>query len=211
VDVGEINRIMLVVFTILYYLLALALPVWRIRLRTGKSAFTFDRIGDPTSRMIGRAMSVAFVLIPIWSLLCSGLGPPRLGVWDTPAWVTVLGWACLTSGIPLVVLAQTTMGTSFRIGIAPERTDLVTRGPYRFVRHPIFSGILLCALGVVLMTPCGWTIMGVYNLWMLVSIQTSIEEQHLLLMNGEPYADYMRQVGRFLPGCGRSEGSARSW
>lgn len=50
--------------------------------------------------------------------------------------------------------AQLMMGDSWRIGVdETERTTLVTRGPFRLVRNPIFDAVLLAFLGLTLMVP----------------------------------------------------------
>ena len=54
------------------------------------------------------------------------------------------------AGAALVVWARLAFGwRSFHAGSNPTRGGLVTRGPYRFVRHPIYAGVLLMLSGAV--------------------------------------------------------------
>jgi len=97
------------------------------------------------------------------------------------------------------------MGESWRGDVdASIRTPLVTRGPFRLVRNPIFSGAALTATGLALVVP------NVLSLAMLVlfvaglEIQVRlVEEPYLLRVHGDAYRRYAERTGRFLPGVGR--------
>jgi protein-S-isoprenylcysteine O-methyltransferase Ste14 len=104
----------------------------------------------------------------------------------------------------LVWRGQTAMEGSWRIGIEPaERTELVTRGLFRFCRNPIYLGLQVALVGFFLMIP-GYltTILGLQGL-MLLHVQTRLEEQYLLSCHGARYIEYCAGVGRFLPFLGR--------
>jgi protein-S-isoprenylcysteine O-methyltransferase Ste14 len=76
------------------------------------------------------------------------LGPPT-----EPRW-TVLAVACVIAGSGLIVWAVATLGGSWRIGQDVDDTTCVyvARGPYRFLRHPIYLGMIISALGQTLLT-----------------------------------------------------------
>lgn len=112
----------------------------------------------------------------------------------------VLGVAgiCLTFG------AQLAMGDSWRVGVDPEeRTALVTDGPFRLVRNPIYSAMLPTVLGLVLMVPSALAIAGLVVLFAGLELQVRlVEEPYLLRTHGTEYATYAARVGRFVPGVG---------
>jgi len=92
------------------------------------------------------------------------------------------------------------MGRSWRIGIDPEeRTQLIFSGPFRIVRHPIYTLSILLVLGTLATTPTrGMLVIAIVHIACLQS-EARREEIYLLGKHGHMYADYMKHVGRFLP------------
>lgn len=107
-------------------------------------------------------------------------------------------------GIALTFGAQLAMGDAWRIGVDPEeRTALVTDGPFRLVRNPIYSAMLPTVLGLVLMVPSVLAVAAICALFVGLELQVRrVEEPYLLKAHGEEYASYAARVGRFLPGLG---------
>lgn len=75
----------------------------------------------------------------------------------------------------------------------------VTSGPYRFVRNPMYTGILFLSWGLGIaqgnwVAPVGGTVV-----FLLLAIRTRIEERFLIARFGDSYRAYMSRVGRFLP------------
>ena len=116
-----------------------------------------------------------------------------------------IGVALAVTGIALTFASQAAMGTSWRIGVDEnERTELVTTGPFARVRNPIFTAMLLAALGLALMVPTVWSIAALIALLIALELQVRvIEEPYLLTAQGEEYREYASRTGRFLPGIGR--------
>jgi protein-S-isoprenylcysteine O-methyltransferase Ste14 len=92
------------------------------------------------------------------------------------------------------------MGRSWRIGIDPEeKTQLIFSGPFRVVRHPIYTLSIFLVLGTLATTPT--LVMLVIAIVHIACLQFEArrEETYLLGKHGRVYADYMKRVGRFLP------------
>jgi len=126
-----------------------------------------------------------------------------------------LGAVLTGVGIAGALVAQLAMGDSWRIGVdAGERTELVTGGVFARVRNPIFSFILLSALGLVALLPNAFSVLALALTAAGVEIQVrAVEEPYLEATHGESYRAYASRVGRFLPGVGllpttQSEGHA---
>jgi protein-S-isoprenylcysteine O-methyltransferase Ste14 len=143
------------------------------------------------------AVGVAAPLADLW-------GVPAFGVLNRP----VLRW----SGVGLAVLsglatfaAQLGMGSSWRIGVDErERTALVTEGPFRLVRNPIFSGMVVTLIGVALAVPNVVAVLGLVAATIGVELQVrSVEEPYLRRLHGSMYVGYASRVGRFVPLLGR--------
>jgi protein-S-isoprenylcysteine O-methyltransferase Ste14 len=111
-------------------------------------------------------------------------------------------------GIVFTFCAQLAMGDSWRIGVDPEeRTQLVTGGPFKLVRNPIYSAMIPTVLGLVLMVPNVLSVLGLVALIAGLELQVRmVEEPHLLRTYGDSYAEYAARVGRFVPGLGLMHG-----
>ena len=94
---------------------------------------------------------------------------------------------------------------SWRATVDPtERPALVTRGIYAIARNPVYTAIIVMALGLTLLVPNGIALTG---LAMIITGRQPqvrlIEEPYLHHIHGPAYHDYAARVGRFLPGIGR--------
>lgn len=187
---------------VVYLAVLVVLPVLRVRLRHGVWPVVFSREADPLQRLVGTATKLLLAGCGLLALANGLWGPEVLGAWARPWWVGAAGWALLAGGSLLDVIAQANMGASFRIGIDDRPTGLITAGLFRWIRNPIFSGLLLALLGVTLILPCAWTVMGYVTVALMVAVQVRLEEQHLLRLHGATYARYAARVGRFFPGLG---------
>jgi len=115
-----------------------------------------------------------------------------------------VGLVLAVGGIALTFGAQLAMGDSWRVGVDPEeRTDLVTNGPFKLVRNPIYSAMLPTVFGLVLMVPSALAIAAFLTLLVGLELQVRrVEEPYLLEAHGDEYAAYAARVGRFVPGLG---------
>ena len=75
---------------------------------------------------------------------------------------------------------------------------LIKNGLYKFVRHPIYSGILLGFGGFAVYSSSGYRIMVCLLLYVLFSVKTRYEEK-LLLKKYKGYSAYMDKTGKFIP------------
>jgi protein-S-isoprenylcysteine O-methyltransferase Ste14 len=152
-----------------------------------------------------------FVVILVW------VGQPILVVGHTsgPALRLVASWlhpAGLVFGLVLVALGYAgtlwcyvAMGNTWRIGInAKEKTTLVSNGPYRWVRHPIylFQIVMLAGAALLLPTPASFSILAIH--YFCVRIKAMDEENYLLKVHGEAYHDYRFRTGGLFPKLIRS-------
>ena len=117
----------------------------------------------------------------------------------------VVGLMLGLAGFGGVLLAQTGMGTSWRIGVEEtERTDLVTDGLFGVVRNPVFTAMVAAQAGLTLMVPTWLAVATLACLIAAVEMQVRlIEEPYLLQVHPAAYRVYAARTGRFLPGLGR--------
>lgn len=109
------------------------------------------------------------------------------------------GLGLMIIGLIWVITAQLQMKNSWRIGIDNTmKTDLITRGLFRFSRNPIFLGMTISLLGFFLVFP---TVIAFSFLLMgsiLMQIQIRLEEEYLIKEHGEIYLTYKKKVNRML-------------
>lgn len=87
----------------------------------------------------------------------------------------------------------------FRADLA-EGHELVTDGPFRFVRHPIYAGLALAEIGVVVFAPNALTIAGLITGGLGALLRANQEESLLRRAFPREYGAYARLVKRFVPG-----------
>lgn len=193
---------------------ALALYIlWAVLAFGWRTVIQLRRTGDSGLRLHAEAGTVqwwaklGFVLA-----LAAGLAAPIAGLagldgvapLDGDA-VHVLGAAVAVVGVVATVLAQVGMGASWRIGVDPsEHTALVRDGVFGVVRNPIFTAMLVTAVGLTLMVPNVVAVVGLAALVLALQAQVRlVEEPYLVATHGAAYRAYATEVGRFLPGVGR--------
>lgn len=75
--------------------------------------------------------------------------------------------------------------------------ELITSGPYRFVRHPIYTGILIAMLGSTLVTPF-WIVAFVFLTgYFVYSART--EERIMMKQFPDQYPEYRKRTGALMP------------
>jgi len=168
------------------------------------------RPGDESKPAVSRAPQLpAYIASAVWAayVAWSVLAPPRLlewdwwpvgqGVSDFLAWIAIVFFG---AGLGLFWFSHRTIGSfwSIRIEIKKEHR-LVTRGPYRYVRHPLYTALFLGYLGTLLALQ-SWTLTVWFPVF-LVSYLLFAKEEERVMENGfgEAYRAYRQQAGMFLP------------
>ncbi len=132
--------------------------------------------------------------------------PRRLGLLDirflpdTEA-VILFGLAVTAAGIGFAIWARLTLGRNWS-GTVTIKEDhrLIRNGPYRFVRHPIYSGILGALLGTAIGQGTVPSLIGVAIVLCGFRIKWKTEEHFMVGQFGEQYVQYQREVKAVIPG-----------
>ena len=176
---------------------------WLQYRRTGDSGVRHPSASAaPLEWLASVLVIVGFVAIP---LVCAGLISGRFELIAVPVWASVFGLLIAAIGVAITLVAQIQMGESWRIGqSADEQTSLVTSGLFAHVRNPIFSGLLVFGLGLVLLVPSVAILPALIVLAAAIVLQVRfVEEPCLIRRHGDTYLSYAQRVGRFVPGVGR--------
>jgi len=164
-------------------------PVRRNRSREGSKQ---DRGSMPVSVIIGLSGLALCFLLPV-------LVPGATIPWQPGTFFA--GLAVMLLGVSWRWYAIATLGKYFTGAIViQEQHVVVQHGPYKFIRHPSYSGAFLIAIGIGLMVG-NWlsivTIIAGFVVGMMYRIP--VEEQVLLQALGQPYETYMKRTKRLIP------------
>jgi protein-S-isoprenylcysteine O-methyltransferase Ste14 len=132
----------------------------------------------------------AFVLLRV--LQTAGLSVHTPGL-------QVAGMIMLLSGLGLAVWARIHLGRNWGMPMTRKNDpELVTSGPYRFVRHPIYSGLLLAIVGTALATNFSLLIaaavLGIYFVY-----SANVEERMLTASFPAAYPGYQAKTKMLIP------------
>lgn len=116
-------------------------------------------------------------------------------------WALSLGLLMIVGGVSLRVWAIQTLGDFFTatVQITTEH-QLITRGPYAWVRHPSYLGAFLAMVGCAIILESWWVLPGVIAM-MLYAYYVRIKHEEETLVNsfGEAYQAYQQQTARLIP------------
>lgn len=125
----------------------------------------------------------------------------RLPVWSDPyaTVATVVGVALMSAAAVLSVWGTLTLGSNLSVLPHPkEGSNFIESGPYRLVRNPIYTGLILGSFGLAL-TLHSWLSL-VYALALLIVFDLKTRREECWLRERYPaYADYQRRVKKLLP------------
>ncbi len=111
----------------------------------------------------------------------------------------IIGVVVFASGLALAVWARVYLGRNWGMPMTVRaEPELVTSGPYRFVRHPIYTGLLLGVLGTALATNVlGVVILAVLTVYFYWA--TTVEERNMTEIFPVAYPEYRRHTKRLIP------------
>ncbi len=165
-----------------------------------------SKSGERISRTRGDRLRIA--LISAFNLLGTAAGlvyvfAPQRTKWATvpmPTWSRWLGAALAIVTLPVFAWTHHALGKNWSADLViKEQHDLVASGPYRWVRHPMYTAIFGSALASFLVS-ANWVI-GMTGLGMSIVVASRVDKEEALMIEefGDQYRAYMRRTGRFLP------------
>ena len=114
----------------------------------------------------------------------------------------IVGTTCLAVGLWFFRRSHADLGTNWSITLeVRERHQLITGGVYRRVRHPMYTALLLYAIGQALVIP-NWVAGPSYlvPIGILCLFRVGGEERMMHDQFGDEYAEYVARTKRFVPG-----------
>ncbi len=171
--------------------------VWLIAAAGSKTAARRQSAGS-------RIGQVAILLFGFWSLALGSQWARRgilAGRFLPESRGTILAGIVVTAaGAGIAIWARLILGSNWSGTVTVKQDhELIRSGPYRFVRHPIYSGLLLGVLGTVI------AIGEIRGLLSLAAVfaglwwKSRTEEGFMMEQFGERYAQYRREVKALIP------------
>ncbi len=170
----------------------------------------YMRRGSESAQTISRTREerLTMPLLASINLLGTGAGlvhvfAPQRMKWATlpvPAWSRWVGVGLGVASLPLFAWTHHALGKNWSLAlVTKEEHTLVSSGPYRWVRHPMYTVISLQGLAFFLLS-ANWVI-GISGLGTSILCVARVGDEEGLMIEefGDQYRAYMRRTGMFLP------------
>lgn len=152
-----------------------------------------------TVSMSDRTTGWVFVAVQAVLLATLILLPSR-DDFTLPGWARTVADVVFWIGIVLILVAAAFLGRSLTATPVPlERAELRTTGPYRWARHPIYSGVILVVVALTVRSGSVVAV-GIGTATLAFFVVKSAWEERRLTARFEGYAAYAARTGRFFPG-----------
>ena len=171
--------------------------------------FTSQSTGERLDRRQEGVLTLA-TLRPLgavfWFSMFAWMINPRWMAWSAvslPLRARWLGMGVVVAGSVLLVWTFRSLGRNLTDTVVTRlHHTLVVHGPYRWIRHPLYSSAALLIAGLSLVA-ANWFLLatGAVLLCVLV-MRTRTEEENLVARFGESYRRYVERTGRFVPKVG---------
>jgi protein-S-isoprenylcysteine O-methyltransferase Ste14 len=176
-------------------------------------AMYFRRVRHPTESVAqqpaepGAGLGAILALLTLVVNTVYVVGPERVrwASWPLPTWVRWSGLLLTMAAFGLLEWCHATLGRNWsgRVQVLKDHA-LVVSGPYRWVRHPMYTAGLLTNVSVLLVS-ANWLVGGS---WLAMHAcqfagRIPLEENLMVQQFGDSYRQYMRATGRLLPRIGR--------
>lgn len=124
---------------------------------------------------------------------------PSRDDWATPGWLRLIGFMLIVAGLAFGAVAALRLGTALTPTPVPTSDgQLTTSGLYRYVRHPIYTGVLTIVAGLTIRSG-SWISLAVAIVTIAFFTVKAKWEEARLAERYDAYPDYARRTPRFVP------------
>ncbi len=159
----------------------------------------------PTVRQVATRLQLASTMGLIAALLLLGNFGFRWGILSEPIWPRTdltfwLGVVIMALGIAFTVWARVTLGRNWSSTITLKQNhELIQTGPYDWVRHPIYTGVLMMVVGTAIAVGEWRALLAAALVLGSLLIKLRIEEKWMTDYFGPGYAAYSKRVAMLIP------------
>jgi protein-S-isoprenylcysteine O-methyltransferase Ste14 len=196
------------VFHILFAVAYLAM--FGIRLLSWRTAIRAGGRVELKEGKVNMAVRTVLGLGYIGALLVYAFFPSFLAwaAFSLPVRARWIGAGITGAALLLLAWVQWSLGKNLSTTLhLREGHSSVTTGPYRWVRHPMYTALFLLGVGFLLLS-ANWAVglLLMMALPILVAVRVGNEEALMIEQFGDDYRAYMQQTGQFLPRLTRQTG-----
>ncbi len=128
------------------------------------------------------------------------VGPLHVQVLPRTFGIGIIGCAVTLLGVAFAMWARYCIGSNWSSAIAiRESHELVQSGPYRWIRHPIYTGIISAGWGTAIVVGELGGFLGVILVTMGFAYKSKQEEVNLRATFGDLWTQHRERTGMFLP------------
>jgi len=168
------------------------------------------RINAGTREKLDRRREGAFILATLrpagaalWVSIIAYMINPGSMSWSAltlPVWLRWSGAGFCALCVALLIWTLPTLGTNLTDTVVTrEHHTLVTRGPYRWIRHPFYVAMALVTIGAALIAANWFVLVSGVVVFSLLALRSRVEEEELAARFGDSYRQYKKRTGRFFP------------
>lgn len=185
------------IFNIISLCWIIFITFWLLFAFTNKRAIRYQPMADRLIQTL--CLFLAFALLfDFWSK--TPINPFAFQLIPATFLPAAIGCALVVAGLLVCLWARVTLGKNWSgIVTVKERHELITHGPYAFVRHPMYTGLCLMFLGTWLAIGTLGGLLGfavlAYGFW----IKLKQEETFMLKQFPDHYPAYMKHVKALVP------------
>jgi len=175
------------------------------RIQSQRGGERLDRTKEGWPILIGIRLSGVLAMVSAVAMLWN---PPaiewaQMRVPYPARWIGVAGFC---GAVAWLIWMFRSLGRNLTDTVVVRRDAyFVNHGPYRFVRNPMYTGVLAAGWSVGLALGTWVTPVAATMVFTLMALRTRIEEKYLIERFGDQYRDYMKRVGRFVPRLPRQQ------
>jgi protein-S-isoprenylcysteine O-methyltransferase Ste14 len=172
------------------------------RIQSQRTGERLDRTKEGWPILIGIRLSGLIAVVSTVGCLANAHWLARMS-WPAPMavrWLGVAGFACAV--VWLLWMFRSLGHNLTDTVVTRQDAYLVVHGPYRFVRNPMYTGVLVMGLSLGLAMGNWLVPLATSLVFTLMAIRTRTEEKFLIERFGDRYREYMARVGRFFPSRG---------
>lgn len=124
----------------------------------------------------------------------------RTPIFNPSAWTNLLGIAITVAGIAFAMWARVCLGGNWSSAVTVKVDhQLVRSGPYRWVRHPIYTGLISAFIGTAVVRHQLRGVIAIVLVYCGFKLKSKIEERAMTATFGAEYEEYRRTTGAIVP------------
>jgi protein-S-isoprenylcysteine O-methyltransferase Ste14 len=168
---------------------------WAVGVVRAKPAVRRESTLSSALHVVMGCAAVALVWDP-----ATGIGVLGHRLTSAAAWAQWLGLAVTICGCAFAIWARACLGSNWSAMVTVKQNhELILRGPYTVVRHPMYSGFLLALAGTVISVGEIRAFVGLGLAFIAFFLKTVAEERFMREEFSGEYARYSRRVRRLIP------------